>query len=53
MKAEYLYMDFSNVSIANLDGGNQTYTFKDSVQTVKFGLNYRFDWGKAPVMAKY
>ena len=53
VKVEYLYMDFSNASIGNLDGSNETYTFKDSVQTVKFGLNYRFDWGKAPVMAKY
>lgn len=53
VKAEYLYMDFSNVSVTNLDAGNETYTFNDKVHTLKVGVNYRFDWGKAPVMAKY
>jgi len=26
---------------------------RQRIQTVKFGINYRFDWGKAPVVARY
>jgi outer membrane immunogenic protein len=54
IKGEYLYMKFDNVSVQNLDGlPAQIYTFDDKVHTVKFGINYRFGYGKTPVMAKY
>jgi hypothetical protein len=47
-------MKFDNVSVQNLDGPPaQIYTFDDKVHTVKFGINYRFGYGKTPVMAKY
>jgi outer membrane immunogenic protein len=26
---------------------------KQTINAVKFGINYRFDWGKAPVVARY
>lgn len=51
VKLEYLYMDLKDVSLTNIDG--DTFTFSNTVQTVKGGINYKFDWGKAPVMAKY
>jgi hypothetical protein len=36
-----------------LDGADEIFTFSDKIHTVKLGVNYRFDYGKAPVMAKY
>ena len=51
IKAEYLYMKLQDVSVTNLD--QESYTFNDKIQTFKIGLNYKFDWSKAPVMAKY
>jgi outer membrane immunogenic protein len=62
-KIEYNYIDFRdedynfpvslNVGpVASLDFGA---TIHERIHLVKAGLNYRFDWGKAPVavMAKY
>jgi outer membrane immunogenic protein len=63
-KIEYNYIDFRNEDYnfllnfqrgsrgVNLDFGT---TIHERVHLVKAGLNYRFDWGKAPVavMAKY
>jgi outer membrane immunogenic protein len=56
-KIEYNYMDL----------GSETYTFVDTVtgvglgdleidqqvHVVKAGINYRFNWGAAPVVARY
>lgn len=57
VKAEYLYMKFEDLTVSNLDAGTvapfETFTFNDKLQTIKVGVNYKFDWGKTPVMAKY
>jgi outer membrane immunogenic protein len=47
-KIEYNYLDFGNeqIGLTNFDVDSQ-------VHLVKLGLNYRFDWGKAPVVARY
>jgi outer membrane immunogenic protein len=45
-KIEYQYYDFGNVTAP---GG----TFRNDEHTVKAGINYRFGWGGAPVVAKY
>lgn len=46
-------MDFGTYTTAlNLDG--ETFIHRNRVQTLKFGINYRFgEYGKAPVAAKY
>ena len=61
-KIEYNYIDFRNEDynfltsfqrgpvVVNLDFGT---TIHERVHLVKAGLNYRFDWGKAPVSARY
>jgi outer membrane immunogenic protein len=50
MKVEYMFADFgSYTSPLNIDG--ETFTHKNQLQTVKFGINYR--WGAAPVVARY
>jgi outer membrane immunogenic protein len=51
-KIEYLYLDLGS---ENYFGGPGAGGFDADLQvhTLKLGLNYRFDWGKAPVMAKY
>jgi outer membrane immunogenic protein len=46
-KIEYQYYDFGNV---NFLGVNQ---FRNDEHTIKAGINYRFGWGGAPVVAKY
>ena len=48
-KIEYNYMDFGSERVSApllVDADTQ-------VHLVKLGLNYRFDWGKAPVVARY
>lgn len=48
-KLEYNYLDFGKDSIAapiGVQADTQVHLFKA-------GLNYRFDWGKAPVVARY
>lgn len=62
-KFEYQYIDLGSVSasapVTLLVGGAQTDTAHTAsvaakFQTVRLGLNYKFDWGKAPVVsAKY
>ena len=57
-KIEYNYMDFGskNISLSTTAFGT-TFTGGVDVDTdihvVKFGLNYRFGYAKAPVVAKY
>jgi len=58
-KVEYTYMDFANDTVTrtqnNLVTGavSQVQRTNDTqVQEVKFGINYRFNWG-APIVAKY
>ncbi|MGB3488094.1 MAG: outer membrane protein [Xanthobacteraceae bacterium] len=45
-KIEYQYYDFGNVNTA-------LGSFRNDEHTVKAGINYRFGWGGAPVVAKY
>jgi outer membrane immunogenic protein len=48
-KIEYNYLDFGSDRIAapiGVDADTQAHL-------VKLGLNYRFDWGKGPVVARY
>jgi outer membrane immunogenic protein len=64
-KAEYQYLNFGSIGPLNatavdrfgvpLDTIVTTNAFHNDYHTFRFGLNYRFDWGKAPVavMAKY
>jgi outer membrane immunogenic protein len=51
-KVEYLYLDLGN---ENYFGGPASGGFDADVtaHTVKVGLNYRFGYGKGPVVAKY
>ena len=59
IKLEYLYMDFGKYTVHHFDTDfgppDDTFRFRNSVNTVKIGLNYNFGdlWGKAPVVAKY
>lgn len=48
-KVEYLYADLDSERYFGAGGFDADL----QVHTVKLGLNYRFNWGKAPVMAKY
>lgn len=59
-KVEYLYVDLGNESLVSVASGraanlptNLTMNFDNQYHIVRAGLNYRFDWGKTPVMAKY
>lgn len=61
-KGEYLYLDFGSAltTAAALNGAagtnpNRLTTVGGDLtaQIVRFGLNYKFDWGKSPVVAKY
>jgi outer membrane immunogenic protein len=51
-KVEYLYVDLGN---QDYFGGPAAGGFDAdaTIQTVKFGINYRFGYSKAPVVAKY
>jgi len=60
MKGEYLYMDLGSKSYATAlitdDGtlpGTNTTDVNLKIHTVRVGLNYRFDFGKSPVVARY
>jgi outer membrane immunogenic protein len=50
-RIEYNYYGLGERNITFSQGSVER--IKESVQTVTVGLNYRFDWGKAPVSAKY
>jgi outer membrane immunogenic protein len=58
-KAEYLYIDFGTVSgngvQIGLAGAGFPFSWSTKVtdNIVRVGLNYRFDMGKAPVVARY
>ena len=61
-KIEYDYIRFKdkdyNFPLSFTDGPNSLSlnfdtTIKEHIHLVKAGLNYRFDWGKAPVIARY
>jgi outer membrane immunogenic protein len=48
-KLEYNYLDFGSEAIGAPIGVD----VDTQVHLVKLGLNYRFDWGKGPVTARY
>ena len=50
-KIEYQYYDFGNVNFVTPAG--VAGTFRNDEHTIKAGINYRFGWGGAPVVAKY
>ena len=55
-KAEYNYMDFGSDDVVLTTAGLGTTATTDTdtnVHVVKLGFNYRFGYGKAPVVAKY
>jgi outer membrane immunogenic protein len=58
VRAEYLHYDFGSTS-ANLPdlGGFANSSFAQTINLkediVRIGANYKFDWGTAPVVAKY
>jgi outer membrane immunogenic protein len=52
IKAEYLYIDFGNkVYVFEPIDTNRSISLHENI--VRVGLNYKFDWGKSPVVAKY
>jgi outer membrane immunogenic protein len=55
-KVEYNYIDLgkSNVGFANVGTPQPSNAFEidQTMQVVKFGVNYRFNWG-APIVARY
>ncbi len=57
VKAEYLYADlggYQTVSCNSLDSNScYSHDHDAKMQVVRAGLNYKFDWGKGPVVAKY
>lgn len=54
IKGEYLYKDFGSKTYQTLVTGIQPFKFRDSAQTVKLGVNYRFGGSSAgPVVARY
>ena len=51
-KAEYLYVDLSNMS--GYGAWNIGQSFQPQINVVRAGVNYHFNWGApAPVVAKY
>lgn len=53
IKAEYLYLDFGSHSFYSGGPFGFTTRITEREQVVRAGVNYKFDWGKAPVVAKY
>jgi outer membrane immunogenic protein len=55
VKGEYLYMDFSNKTYfgTNIFPIFSEYNLHLRQSVARFGLNYKFDWGYGPVVAKY
>jgi len=60
-KGEYLYLDFGSAGTTVAWVTNPTFQNPNrlttvggdlTAQIVRFGLNYRFNWGKSPVVAK-
>ncbi len=58
-KIEYDFLDFGshdvalNGRFANSDTFNRTVHVDQQIHQLKIGLNYRFNWGKSPVVASY
>ncbi len=57
-KMEYRYADYGSTTLADhpvsgLGGAQNSITFHPVVQTVRTTLSYKFNWGSAPVVAKY
>lgn len=52
---EYQFMDFGRrrVTLVDVLSGPFDYDIKQHVHQVVVGLNYRFNWGNAPVAARY
>jgi outer membrane immunogenic protein len=61
LKAEWLYVDLGKTTNTNLHSlSNRSgllaatvNTTRHDFHTVRAGLNYRFNWGGAPVVARY
>ena len=51
-KIEYLYLDLGSEQYFG-GVGNGGFDADLQAHTVKVGLNYRFDWGKGPIAARY
>jgi outer membrane immunogenic protein len=52
-KVEYMYYDFGSSRFTAPAALVPFNSFRTSDQTVKAGLNYRFNWGGGPVAARY
>lgn len=57
-KIEYQYYNFNRTNVSTLLApiafpSGTAFSYVDDVHTVKVGLNYRFNWGSSPVLAKY
>jgi outer membrane immunogenic protein len=56
-KVEYNYMDFGTESYVFAPGAlpavQDNIDISQRIHLIKFGINYRFDWGKYPVAARY
>jgi outer membrane immunogenic protein len=52
-KIEYLRIDLRTTSFQSPAGGDPLALGKPEFSVVRAGLNYKFDWSKAPVVAKY
>jgi outer membrane immunogenic protein len=55
-KLEYQFYDLGSKSARFFDIDDQVpynVRIQDRIQSVKFGVNYRLNWGTAPVVAKY
>jgi outer membrane immunogenic protein len=55
---EFNYYDFrwetvTDFSFVALGGDAGTFNARPTVATATVGVNYRFNWGKAPVVARY
>ena len=55
LRLEYDYLGIGNVRTTLSNSVGDVIVFNETrwVQAVKLGLNYKFSWGKAPVVAKY
>lgn len=52
-KVEYLYVKLDNENYFSNAAGGLGFDADLDIHTVKFGINYRFGYSKAPVVAKY
>ena len=52
-KVEYLYLDLGNATYLGGSSAPGGFDVDLTAHTVKVGLNYRFGYSKAPVVARY